>query len=66
MSGRQVLVLVKGQQHYEFSFSQGQEPAVLSAMIELAADRHSEFDWFDLAILQHQMERSGTQEEMTV
>jgi hypothetical protein len=67
MTGRRhVLVLVKGQHRYLFSYEAGQEDILLDALIELATDPHSGFDPFDLVILRYQMEHGRIQEELSV
>jgi hypothetical protein len=51
------LSLVKGEERFVFRYQQGQEPRVVDAFAELAADRGSSFDWFDAAVLSYQMGR---------
>ena len=51
------LSLVKGEERFVFRYQQGQEPRVVDAFAELAADRESSFDWFDAAVLSYQMGR---------
>lgn len=51
------LSLVKGEERFVFRYQQGQEPRVVDAFAELAADRDSSFDWFDAAVLSYQMGR---------
>ncbi len=49
------LVLKKGRHRYAFSYREGQESAVLAAMVSLADDERSDFDWFDAAVLSYEM-----------
>ena len=51
------LSLVKGQHKFIFRYEPGNEPAVINAFAGLASDDHSEFDWFDAAVLSYQMGR---------
>jgi hypothetical protein len=49
------LSLVKGEQHFCFRYEVGQEARVLDALIELVNRRDVSFDWFDAAVLSHQL-----------
>ena len=49
------LSLVKGQHHFCFRYETGQESKVLDALIELVNKRENSFDWFDAAVLSHQL-----------
>ena len=51
------LSLVKGEERFVFRYPPGQEAEVIDAFASLAADRKSEFDWFDAAVLSYQMGR---------
>ena len=51
------LSLVKGEERFVFRYQQGQEPRVVDAFAEMAANRESSFDWFDAAVLSYQMGR---------
>ena len=51
------LSLVKGDQTYCFRYEVGQEVKVLDALIETVRTSHNRFDWFDAAILSHQLGR---------
>ena len=51
------LSLVKGEERFVFRYQAGQEPQVIDAFAALAADRESNFDWFDAAVLSYQMGR---------
>ena len=57
MSVIRQLSLVKGEERFVFRYQAGQEPRVIDAFAELAADRESSFDWFDAAVLSYQMGR---------
>ena len=49
------LSLVKGKEHFCFRYEVGQEAKVLDALIELVNRRDVGFDWFDAAVLSHQL-----------
>ncbi len=49
------LVLVKDGQRYVFRYAAGEENVVLERLIELVRDDSSDLDWFDAAVLSHQM-----------
>lgn len=48
---RRQLVLNKGDHKYIFRYYDGDEEAVLDAMIDQAKDKRTDFDWFDAAVL---------------
>jgi hypothetical protein len=49
------LSLVKGKDHFCFRYEPGQEAKVLDALIEMVNRRDMPFDWFDAAVLSHQL-----------
>ena len=49
------LSLVKGRHHFCFRYEVGQETSVLNSLVELVHRRDIPFDWFDAAILSHQL-----------
>ena len=49
------LSLVKGQQHFCFRYEVGEEAKVLDALIDMVNRREFSFDWFDAAVLSHQL-----------
>jgi hypothetical protein len=49
------LSLVKGSEHFCFRYEIGDEARVLDALIDLVNRRDVEFDWFDAAVLSHQL-----------
>lgn len=49
------LSLVKGKDHFCFRYEVGQEIKVLDALIDLVNRRDVEFDWFDAAVVSHQL-----------
>lgn len=51
------LSLVKGRQHFCFRYETGQEAKVLDALVEMVNRRDVAFDWFDAAVLSHQLGR---------
>jgi len=55
MSGIKTLSLVKGKEHFCFRYEPGQEAGVLDALIEMVNRRDMAFDWFDAAVLSHQL-----------
>ena len=53
--GTRELVLVKQGQRYVFRCAPGQEPKLLDQLIEMARDSESGIEWFDAAMLTHQL-----------
>jgi len=51
------LSLVKGDERFIFRYQAGQEAEVIDAFASMAADKASQFDWFDAAVLSYQMGR---------
>lgn len=49
------LSLVKGQHRFSFRYEPGEEPAVLDALVDMVHSRDLPFDWFDAAVLSHQL-----------
>ena len=49
------LSLMKGKEHFCFRYEVGQESKVLDALVELVNRRDMHFDWFDAAVLSHQL-----------
>ena len=49
------LTLVKKSQRWVFRYQPGQEEVVLASLANTARDPRAEFDWFDAAVLGHQM-----------
>lgn len=49
------LSLVKGNEHFCFRYQVGEESKVLDALIEMVNGRRHAFDWFDAAVLSHQL-----------
>jgi hypothetical protein len=47
--------LVKGRQHFCFRYQVGDEAKVLDALVEMVNRRDLPFDWFDAAVLSHQL-----------
>jgi hypothetical protein len=50
-----MLSLVKGTQQFCFRYEAGQEARVLDALVEMVNRRDVPFDWFDAAVLSHQL-----------
>ena len=53
--GGRELLLVKHGQRYTFRCAPGQEPQLLDQIIEMARDGESDIQWFDAAMLSHQL-----------
>jgi hypothetical protein len=51
------LSLVKGTERFVFRYLAGDEARVIDAFATFAADRSTQFDWFDAAVLSYQMGR---------
>jgi hypothetical protein len=49
------LSLMKGKQHFCFRYEVGQEGKVLDSLVEMVNRRELGFDWFDAAVLSHQL-----------
>jgi hypothetical protein len=49
------LSLVKGREHFCFRYEVGQEAKVLDALVDMVHRRELPFDWFDAAVLSHQL-----------
>jgi transcriptional regulator NrdR family protein len=54
-TGMKTLSLVKGKEHFCFRYEVGQESKVLESLIEMVNARELSFDWFDAAVLSHQL-----------
>ena len=54
-TGIKTLNLVKGKQQFCFRYEVGQESKVLESLIEMVNRRELTFDWFDAAVLSHQL-----------
>ena len=55
MSEMKTLSLMKGPQYFCFRYEVGQEGKVLDALIDSVNRRDLTFDWFDAAVLSHQL-----------
>src|SRR6476646_6463419 len=55
MNGIKTLNLVKGNQQFCFRYEVGQESKVLESLIDMVNRRELTFDWFDAAVLSHQL-----------
>ena len=49
------LSLVKGKHKFCFRYEAGAEATVLDALVEMVNRREPSFDWFDAAVLSHQL-----------
>jgi len=52
---KRTLSLMKGRHHFCFRYEAGQEAEMLSAMLDLVHNRDLNFDFFDAAVLSHQL-----------
>jgi len=57
MADMKSLSLMKGKHYYCFRYEVGQEVKVLDALIDMVHQSGHQFDWFDAAILSHQLGR---------
>ena len=57
MPEMRTLSLAKGDQYFCFRYEVGQEVKVLDALIDMVHKSNHQFDWFDAAILSHQLGR---------
>ncbi len=55
MSVTKTLSLIKGSEQFCFRYQVGEESQVLDALIEMVNRREMRFDWFDAAVLSHQL-----------
>jgi len=55
VDGGRELLLVKQGQRYVFRCAHGQEHQLLDQIIEMARDAESDIQWFDAAMLSHQL-----------
>jgi hypothetical protein len=55
MSEMKTLSLLKGSQQFCFRYEVGQETKVLDALVDTVKRRDLPFDWFDAAVLSHQL-----------
>lgn len=49
------LSLVKGEDQFFFRYEEGKETEVLQSLVEMVNRRDVAFDWFDAAVLSHQL-----------
>lgn len=54
---RQPVTLVKGLHKWTFACDPGDEPELLRRLSELASGPDTPFDWFDAALVTHQLNR---------
>ena len=55
VAATKTISLVKGSQHFCFRYEVGQEGKVLDALVDMVNRRELPFDWFDAAVLSHQL-----------
>ncbi len=51
-------VLNKGSEKYIFRYEPGQEGLLLDALVASANDTHTDFDWFDAAVVSFKLTQS--------
>ena len=51
------VVLVKGDHQWRFEWESGQEISAMKAITEIAKSPETNFDWFDAAIVCHEMSK---------
>ena len=56
------LELTKGRELFLFRYQPGDEAAVLDALVETVKRADLSFDWFDAAVLSHQLGRRMAEE----
>jgi hypothetical protein len=56
-AAREPVTLTKGAHRWTFRCDAGDEPALLRRLSELAADPDAPFDWFDAALVSHQLSK---------
>jgi hypothetical protein len=49
------LSLVKGSEQFLFRYEEGEEAGVLQSIVDMVNRRDVPFDWFDAAVLSHQL-----------
>ena len=54
-SALKTLSLLKGRHQFYFRYEPGEESQVLETLVEMVNRRDVPFDWFDAAILSHQL-----------
>ncbi len=62
MSDLKTLSLVKGRQQFCFRYEVGDEGKVLDALVDMVNRRDLSFDWFDAAVVSHQLGRHLAEE----
>ena len=56
------LTLTKGRHRFQIRYAPGDESATLAHLTEMAQTRPGGFDWFDAAVLSHQLGRHLSRE----
>ena len=56
------LSLTKGEHHFRVRYGAGEEVTALTTLVEMAETRPGGFDWFDAAVLSHQLGRQLAKE----
>ncbi|MBE0536170.1 MAG: hypothetical protein IH624_10925 [Phycisphaerae bacterium] len=57
-TGKKQLILNKGAEKYIFRYDSGCEGQLLDCLAGQAADRRTDFDWFDAAVLSFKLTQS--------
>jgi len=61
---RRCLRLSKGRHQFVFWYYEGQESEVMASLIGMARDADGEFDWFDAAVLTHEVTKQQITSEL--
>lgn len=61
-----VLTLIKGPDTHVFSYEYGDEQAVIGALVDAVHDPARKFDWFDAAVLSHQIGQQLAKSRATI
>ncbi len=55
MAEMKKLSMVKGMHQFSFTYEEGEEAKVLDSLIDMVNNRDLNFDWFDAAVISHQL-----------
>ena len=58
------LSLSKGRHHFVFWYYAGQESEVMTSLIGMAREANGELDWFDAAVLTHEVAKQRVTYEL--
>jgi hypothetical protein len=63
---RRTIALVKGEQRWRFHFAPGDEAVLIEALGQLAEDPDHPLDWFDVAVISHQVTHPVAEDSSSV